>query len=314
MTHMKLPIIYRDEYNISFMGFQKLHPFDTEKYGRIYRYLIDHAGLSRNSFTKPDIVSEEDLLKVHPQTYFDSLEKSKNVARIAEVKILAFGPNFLLQKYFLTPLKYSTGGTILGAELSLSEGWAINLSGGFHHAKRHDGDGFSFYADIPLAIFKLWEKNSALKVLVIDLDAHQGNGIADYFKDDKRVSIMDVYNEEIWPEDEEAKKYIDFNIPVRSSTGDDDYLNILNEHVPIAIKKTDPDLIIYNAGTDILAGDTLGLLNLSDEGIIKRDEIIFTQALKTNVSILHVLSGGYTKRSGLVIGKSIKNLLKKILV
>lgn len=312
--HTKLPIIYRDEYNISFMGFQRLHPFDSEKFGRIYRYLIDHAGLSESSFTKPEIISEDDLLKVHPPKYLASLKKSGNVSRIAEVKLLAFGPNFLLQKYFLTPMKYSTGGTVLGTTLALEKGWAINLAGGFHHAKREDGDGFCFFADIPLAIFKLWEQLPALKVLVIDLDAHQGNGVADYFKDDKRVFIMDVYNEEIYPEDEDAKKYIDYNIPIRSNTSDTDYLSILSEHVPGAIKKSEPDLIIYNAGTDILAGDKLGLLKISEEGVIKRDEIVFHNAIQLNIPILHLLSGGYTKKSGLVIGRSIENLLKNILL
>lgn len=299
---------------MGFMGVQRLHPFDSEKFGKIKRYLMTHAGLEPSSFVRPDqAISEAELLIVHTKAYLESLKKSSTVARIAELKLLAFSPNLLLRKFFLAPMRYATFGTIKASELALERGWAINLSGGYHHAKRVDGDGFCFYADIPLAIRKLREKNNSLKALVIDLDAHQGNGIEDYFKDDKNSFIMDVYNREIYPEDEPMKAHIDFHFPVASGTGDNDYLSLLETNVPHAIRSSGPDIIFYNAGTDILDGDPLGKMNITDNGIVKRDEIVFKAAMDAKIPIVMVLSGGYTKRSGFVIGRSVTNLLKTVL-
>ena len=229
-----------------------------------------------------------------------------------QMNLLKYLPASTLHNRILKPMRYATSGTILGAELALKKGWAINLSGGYHHAKSDHGEGFCFFADIPLAVYNLWERKKNLKVLIIDLDAHQGNGFETIFGDDNRIFILDVYNEDIYPGDSNAKKYIDFNIPISSNTGDKQYLKILNKKIPESIDKSKPGLIIYNAGTDILAGDTLGRLNISEQGIIQRDEIVFKNAINRKIPILMVLSGGYTKKSGYITGKSIENILKKI--
>ncbi|MCP4129947.1 MAG: histone deacetylase [bacterium] len=308
-----MPLIYTDDYNIRLFGIQKFHPFDTEKYKKVYNCLVEHFGIEEDQFIEPSPVTDSDLLKVHTQEYLDSLHEPDTVAKIAELTPLRIFPDFILQSKILNPMRYATGGTILGAELALEKGWAINLSGGYHHAKADSGEGFCFFADIPLAVCELWEKNPELRVLVIDLDAHQGNGIEAIFKDDERVFILDVYNRDVFPQDAAAKEYIDFPVSIGSHLDHKRYLKIIKENVPEAISRSKPDLIIYNAGSDILAGDSLGLLNITASGIIKRDEIVFRNALDRNIPVLMVLSGGYTKQSGLIVGKSIENLLKNIL-
>jgi len=309
----KIPIIFSEHYDIALLGLEKLHPFDTQKYGKVYNYLVEKAGIAKDRFYTPEPVFKKELLSVHTPEYLSSLKKSKNIAKIAELEILSLIPNTLLQKHLLQPMRYATGGTVLGCQLALKYGWAINLSGGYHHAKRDSGGGFCFFADIPIALYKVFEEKKNLKALIIDLDAHQGNGCEAILGDDPRVHILDVYNEEIYPWDFEARKYIDFDYPVKSYIEDKEYLKIVEKGIKKAMTKLKPGLIIYNAGTDILEGDPLGCMSISENGIIKRDEVVFKYALENRIPILMVLSGGYTHKSAEIIGKSIENIFKKCL-
>lgn len=306
----KLPIIFSKRYDITLMGLQKLHPFDSEKYGKVYRHLLDKLG--GGIFYTPKCVPESDLLNVHTERYLASLRQSRNVAMIAEMDLLSLAPNFLLQSRLLNPMRYATGGTILGSELALEHGWAINLSGGYHHAKNDSGAGFCYFADIPIAAYRLWQQRPDLSIMVIDLDAHQGNGYETVFKDDPRVHILDVYNEEIYPNDIEAKQYIDFHYPLQSHIKDADYLSLIETEIAKALAQVKPGLIIYNAGTDIFIEDPLGRMSISRAGVIKRDEIVFRLAFEHNIPILMVLSGGYTRNSTALIGESIVNIVTNL--
>jgi len=307
----KLPIVYSDNYNITLLGIQNLHPFDSEKYGKIAKFLIENLKIKKEQFYAPEKITDKELLRVHTQGYLDSLKNSMVVARIAELGLLTIVPNFILQERLLDSMRYGTGGTVLGAKLALDKGWAINLSGGYHHTKSDSSGGFGFYADVPLAINMLWDDNPELKVLIIDLDAHQGNGNEAILKDDPRVFILDMYHEDNYPRDDEAKQYIDFDIPVRSMDSQG-YIAMIKKDIPEAINESQPDLIIYNAGTDIYSKDPIGKMNVSREGIIERDEVVFGYAKEKNLPILMVLSGGYTAESADIIGESIKNILTKV--
>lgn len=320
----KLPLVFHPRYDIAFFGIEKLHPFDSKKYGKVYTRIQELCTLTPEQFYNPAIVSDEDLLLVHTQDYLDSLNSSWNVMKITEVPALAYVPNIFLRWKLLTPMKYATGGTILGAQLAVERGWAINLGGGYHHAKSCEGGGFCVYADIPIAIHKLWQKYPTLKVLIIDLDAHQGNGHEGCFLQDSRLNkqlfIFDVYNGYIYPGDTKAKAAIRFNYPVRSYIKDEQYLGLLNDKLPKALETlanegNKPDLIIYNAGTDIFEKDALGRMSITEQGIIERDQIVFENARKNNIPIEMVFSGGYTADTARIISNSIKNLMdKKLLV
>ncbi len=328
----KIPVVFHPQYDISFCGLEKLHPFDSKKYGTVYNFLVNELCKQENCksfseivylnqkaykskvdqmFYRPEIISEEDLLKVHTPEYLKSLENSAVVAQISEIPPLSWLPNFLIQRWLLTPMKYAVAGTVLAAQLALKKGWAINLSGGYHHAKANRGSGFCVYADIPLAIYKLHEKNPNLKVLIVDLDAHQGNGHESICGNDPRVAIYDIYNEDIFPHDLPAAKFITFNYPVYAFINDDQYLAILKNTLPNAIDKFKPSIIIYNAGSDIYEEDRVGKMSVSEKGIIERDEFVFGIAALKNIPIAMVLSGGYTKQGTTIICKSIKNLLVK---
>ena len=307
----KIPVIYSDDYNIHFFGFEKLHPFDTGKYRKAYNYLRKNLNLSKSDFYKPDEISENLLYSVHTKEYISSLKNSSNIARIAEMPVLQYLPSFILNSSILRPMRIAAGGSVLAADLALKKGIAINLSGGYHHAKSDGGGGFCFYSDIAIAVHSIWQKNNKIKVLIVDLDAHQGNGHEAILGNDPRVDILDIYNKDIYPGDKKAEQFIDFNYPVPSRISETEYITIVENSLEKALLSNQYNLLIYNAGTDIYKSDPLGQMNISEAGIIKRDDIVFSLAQKNSVPILILLSGGYTKESGLIIGKSIENLIKK---
>ncbi len=309
----KLPIIYSDEYNISFYGLENLHPFDSKKYGRVFEFLAKKRGITLLQVHQPAPVTDDELLRVHTQAYLNSLRKADTAAQIAEMPLLGFVPDFLVKKCLLNPMRLATGGSLRGVDLALRHGWAINLSGGYHHAKSDSGEGFCFFADIPLAVKKLHEMHPDHQVLIIDLDAHQGNGVSSILHSDGRVHIFDVYNAAIYPNDKLAESYVEYKYPVPAYIQDDDYLGLIEQELPKAIESSRADFILYNAGTDIYEKDPLGAMGITHDGIIRRDEIVFHQAIKRNIPILMLLSGGYTRESAGIIADSIDNLLEKTL-
>lgn len=240
--------------------------------------------------------------------------------------MLGYLPNFIIQRRILNPMRLATAGTVLAVELALQRGWAINLAGGYHHAKPDNGEGFCFFADIPLAVKKQLEKGLK-RVLIVDLDAHQGNGYVTLFAQnlqttapddlqyvkDSRVHIFDMYNSLIYPGDSFAKQFITYDHPLRNPSSAK-YLKILFDNLPAALEASRPDLLFYNAGTDIFEGDALGQLQVTAQGIVDRDEFVFRQAKERGIPIAMVLSGGYTPESARIIADSISNLHDKGLI
>ncbi|KAG4112957.1 hypothetical protein ERO13_D13G193900v2 [Gossypium hirsutum] len=310
----KVPVIYSSYYDISFLGIEKLHPFDSSKWGRICRFLMSEGYLEKKSIVDPLEASREDLLVVHTEAYLNSLNNSVNVARITEVPPVAMLPNWLVQMKVLYPFRRQVGGTVLAAKLAMDRGWAINVGGGFHHCSGGRGGGFCAYADISLCIHFAFVRLNISRVMIIDLDAHQGNGHEMDFGNDERVYILDMYNPGIYPFDMTARNYINQKVEVVTGTATVDYLDQLDKALAVAGSNFAPELIVYNAGTDILDGDPLGGLKVSPEGVIKRDEKVFRFARDRKIPIVMVTSGGYMKTSARVIADSIINLSNEGLI
>ncbi|XP_072985948.1 histone deacetylase 2 isoform X3 [Typha latifolia] len=291
----KVPVIYSSSYDIAFFGIEKMHPFDSSKWGRICQFLIKESVLDKNRLVEPLEASRDDLLVVHSESYLSSLRRSLTVSIIMEVPPVALLPNWLVQQKALYPFRKQVGGSILAAKLAIERGWAINVGGGFHHCSAEKGGGFCVYADISLCIHFAFVRLNMSRVMIIDLDAHQGNGHETDFANDGRVYILDMYNAGIYPF--------------------------------VAKSNFDPELIVYNAGTDILEGDPLGRLRVSPDGVTVRDEKVFRFAKERSTPLLmltsvneiqfsHILTllGGYMKSSARVIADSIINLSKKNLI
>ncbi|XP_064422289.1 histone deacetylase 11 isoform X2 [Latimeria chalumnae] len=303
------PIVYSPDYNITFLGLEKLHPFDAGKWGKVVNFLKEEKLITDDTIVEAREATEEDLLVVHTRRYLNKLKWSFVVATITEIPPVFFLPNFLVQRKVLRPLRTQTGGTIMAGKLAIDRGWAINVGGGFHHCSSDKGGGFCAYADITLAIKFLFERvDGVSSATIIDLDAHQGNGHERDFMDDRRVYIMDVYNRYIYPGDGYAKRAIKRKVELDWGTEDEEYLQKVEQHVEGALNEITPDIIVYNAGTDVLDGDRLGGLAISPQGIVKRDEAVFRAARLRKIPILMVTSGGYQKRTARIIADSILNL------
>lgn len=328
---LKWPLFYSENYNISFGPLDKMHPFEGQKYGKALdivlkslpidngrpcKCIITYSALNADSIKKlyfnvEKEVSQEDLLLVHTQEYLDSLNSSSVVAKVTEVSALAYLPNFIVQRYLLAPMRYATQGTIDALlQAYESKQFVINLGGGYHHAYADHGEGFCVYNDIAIAIKKLHQKYQEAKVLYVDLDAHQGNGVSSVLGTDSRVIIFDVFGKYNYPVFGSNPKGVKYSYPVSFGIKDQEYLECV-ELLENVIEQEKPDIIFYNAGTDILDGDALGRLKVSFEGVIRRDEMVFEYAQKYNIPLVMVTSGGYTAESASLIGRSIINLSDK---
>ncbi|XP_055679419.1 histone deacetylase 11 [Lutzomyia longipalpis] len=312
VTVEKWPIVFCREYNVRFCGIEKLVSTNTAaaKGDGIFRKLREVDFLHDGTIHRPRReISRQELKVVHTKRYLRSLRWSVNVAKITEVPILLFLPIFCIERGYLRPMRYQTAGSLLAGDLALSHGWAINLGGGFHHCSSDRGGGFCAYADITLLIRHLLEHPRGIRrVMIVDLDAHQGNGHERDFMDDDRVFIMDMYNASIYPRDKEAKVAIRRKVELRPFTADREYLHKLRTNLDAALAEFPPEVIIYNAGTDILDGDPLGALAVSPNGVIQRDEEVFRRAIATKIPIVMLLSGGYLRSAASVIANSILNL------
>ena len=258
---------------------------------------------------------------------------------------LSLIPNRILQKAVLDPMRLATGGTLLATRLALQYGWAINLSGGYHHARYNHAGGGCIFGDIQLAVETVWQDNPDARVLIVDLDAHQGNGYEDYFKKHRntdQVCIFDMYNKNEYPWDEDGSAdRIDYPIAldggqlVCTIAGVDvssvDYAAV-TEHIEGRSVDTDeylaklaslhdyiidlqkagngPDVIIYNAGTDPFIEDDWGGLAVSFDGMIQRDQFVWQVAEKNNIPIVMLLSGGYSPKSAAIVAQSIEKTLR----
>lgn len=315
LTSSQWPIVYTSDYNIGFLGLEKLHPFDSGKWGRVFEFLKEAKLIDEKSVVKPKEATADELEVVHTKRYLDSLRWSAVVATICEVPPVACLPNFIVQRKLLQPLRTQTGGSIMAGKMAMDRGWAINIGGGFHHCSSNQGGGFCAYADITLSIKFLFNHVEGVsKAMIIDLDAHQGNGHEADFMGDERVYIMDVYNTYIYPRDRKVKGAIRKNIQLNHFTSDEEYLPLLRRHIPEALEEFQPDIVVYNAGTDILIGDPLGNLAISPEGIIERDRIVFKECRQRRVPVLMVTSGGYQRTTARVIADSILNLKRMELI
>lgn len=309
----KLPIFYSEHYNISFWGIEKLHPFDSKKYGRVVDFLVKDGVLAKYELIEPKRPSSDFLKSFHTHDYLESLKSSTNLGSITEIGMISIMPWPITHHKVLEPMLFATGGTLLASKAAIEKGWGINLGGGFHHASQKEGGGFCVFADISMAIKMILQNEPKYqKILYIDLDVHQGNGVGRDFINNSKVYILDFYNHLIYPGDKQAKLGIDQPVELGFGIRDEDYLDVLKKDLKVAIAKSNPDFIFYNAGTDIMVGDLLGGWNITANGIMKRDEIVFKAALERNTPIVMVLSGGYQKKNARAIADSIGNLMKVV--
>lgn len=291
------------------------HVFQADKYQRIRSLLLDRGVASATDFVEPSPATEEDALLVHSHFYVDKLMEGTLTAR--EELQMEIPYSFEAVQSFL----WHTGGTILAAERALSDGASFNLGGGFHHAFPDHGEGFCMLHDVAIAIRKLQKAGRIRRAMTVDCDVHQGNGTAAIFAgkslnsadylpsrggavlgEARRGTMLeraaeDVFTISLHQENnyplQKPPSSIDVNLP--DGTGDDDYLAWLDNALSSALRQFEPDLICYIAGADPFREDQLGGLNLTVDGLKRRDELVFRAAWSRRVPICVTFAGGYAK-------------------
>ena len=184
----------------------------------------------------------------------------------------------------------ATGGTLLTARLALLNGLACNTAGGSHHAAADYGAGFCLFNDVAVAARALLDEGQVNRILVVDLDTHQGDGTAFIFSGEPRVFTFSVHAAKNFP----ARRAVsDLDVDLPDATGDDAYLSAVAEHLPGLVDRLRPDLVFYNAGVDPHEGDRLGRLALTDAGLAARDAYVLETCLSRGAPVAGVIGGGY---------------------
>ncbi len=287
-------VVYSKHYQINLGGPERMHPFDIRKYSKIYLKLNTDGLLRPADVFVPESVSRAELLRVHTPAYLESLKSSANVARYLEAPLVAAMPAKLVDAGILNAFRYASGGSILAGRKALKYGIAVNLGGGLHHAKADLGEGFCVYADMAIAIRVLQGEGLVKRALIVDLDVHQGNGSAEIFAGDESVFTFSMHQGDIYPIPK-AKSDLDVEVP--AGTGDEEYLAILASHLPKVMAAARPDVVFLQAGADTLAGDQLGGLRMSPEGIARRDGMVIDRCVEAGIPVMMCLGGGYSDRA-----------------
>jgi acetoin utilization deacetylase AcuC-like enzyme len=274
-------LVYSERYRIDFGD----HVFPVDKYGRLHKKLLREGIVESTEFVEPEAASEEDILLVHTPQYLAQLSK------------LASTPDGMrnhetpVSKEILGGARLCVGGTILAGRIALKTRVGFHLGGGFHHAFHDHEEGFCHYNDVAIAIRKLIAEGLVQRVLIVDLDLHQGNGTAVIFADDANVFTFSMHEENIYPIKERSS--LDVGLP--SFYGDEAYVSRLHSALGVIEKLLPFDIAFYIAGADPYRGDKLGTLQLSFEGLAERDRIVFEFCKKHDIPVAVVLGGGYAE-------------------
>jgi acetoin utilization deacetylase AcuC-like enzyme len=263
------------------------HRFPMEKYELLPEQLIYEGIVATQQFFEPDVLSDEVVLLAHDSSYLTRLKNGELSGK--EQRKIGFPWSEALVERELRIAQ----GTVDACHFALEFGVSFNIAGGTHHAYRASGEGFCMLNDQAIAAAYLLQNKLANKILIIDLDVHQGNGTAAIFEDERRVFTFSMHGADNYPLHKEKS---DWDIPLPAGTEDFDYLNQLSQCIEVFKADLKPDFIFYQAGVDVLATDKLGKLKLSREGCKRRDELVLKYAKEQNIPAVVCMGGGYSAR------------------
>jgi acetoin utilization deacetylase AcuC-like enzyme len=274
-----MKLIYHDDYDLNLGA----HVFPSQK----YRLIRDRLAADGHGFIAPEPAADEDLLLVHGRGWVTRLKQG--TLHEAELMRLEIPWSQKMADAF----SLAAGGTTLAARAALTDGKAFNIGGGFHHAFPNHGEGFCAIHDVAVAIRKLQQEQLIERALVVDVDAHQGNGTAAIFASDESVFTLSIHQLHNYPQ---FKPPSDIDVNLEDGVGDEEYLQHLDQAVEKALSRFDPQLLMYVAGADPYKEDQLGGLALTIDGLMERDRLVFSIARHRKIPICVSLAGGYAKR------------------
>lgn len=263
------------------------HVYPTEKY-RLVRQRLEEEGLLPDlRFLTPDPAPEDDLARVHDGAYLEKI-RSGAFTRQDELRLEVPYSEELKRAMLL-----ACGGTTLAARRAVEEKVAVHLGGGFHHAFPDHGEGFCLLNDSAVALRALIAEGLIRRAAVVDCDVHQGNGTAAVFRDDPRVFTLSLHQERLYPA---RKPPSDLDVGLPDGIGDEEYLDRLEAALPRALDDPEPDLALYLAGADPYRRDQLGGLDLSLDGLRRRDRRVLGALRERGIPGAVLLAGGYARR------------------
>jgi acetoin utilization deacetylase AcuC-like enzyme len=262
------------------------HRFPMIKYELLPEQLIYEGTISVSNLFTPLPASPDQILKVHTAAYWEKL-KRLSLTRAEERKT-----GFPLSEALVNREITIMGGTLQAAGYALEFGIAMNIAGGTHHAYADRGEGFCLLNDIAIAAKYLLDEELRQKILVVDLDVHQGNGTAAIFQNEPRVFTFSMHGEKNYPLHKERS---DLDIGLPDGTSDAVYLKTLEYHLNNILDTFQPDMIFFQSGVDVLANDKLGRLGLSMEGCKQRDQIVLSAGKRHQIPIVASMGGGYSE-------------------
>ena len=264
----------------------KNHRFPMIKYELIPEQLLRENTCSPDNFFEPGIISDEIVLKTHEEEYF----KRFTNLNLSKKEVREIG--FPLSKELVTREMTIAQGTIDCVKYSLKNRISMNIAGGTHHAFYDRGEAFCMLNDQAIAAKYLINKKLAEKIIIIDLDVHQGNGTSSIFSENKDVFTISFHGKKNYPF---RKEKSDIDVEFDDNTDDQFYLNKLKDLIPNAIENFKPDFIFYLSGVDVLNNDKLGRLGLSIDGCKERDKFILELCNKNSIPVQVSMGGGYSE-------------------
>lgn len=270
----------------------KGHRFPMEKYNLLPEQLLYEGTVKEANFFKPEVLDEKWILNTHDQAYFQKLKTlSLNKSEIRKT-------GFPLSEELIDREIHIMHGSVQAAIFALEFGIAMNIAGGTHHAFTDRGEGFCLLNDIAITANYLLDNQLSKKILVIDLDVHQGNGTAEIFQKENRVFTFSMHGAANYPMHKE-KSDLDIGLP--DKIDDQQYLKLLDQYLEPLIDDVQPDFIIYQSGVDVLASDKLGRLGLSIQGCKERDRKVLEAAKKNQIPMMCCMGGGYSEKISQII-------------
>lgn len=278
-----LKIAYSDIFRYSV---PERHRFPMQKYTMIPERLVAEGTISVDNFFAPAQLTEDEILTTHTSEYWHKLKTQTLTPK--EARPIGFEMTAAL----VDRGRYIAHATYECALYAQQYGVAMNVAGGTHHAFADHGEGFCVLNDVCIASNLLLMRGQAKRILVVDLDVHQGNGNASIMADEPRVFVFSMHGAKNYPF---RKQISDLDIELDDNTGDTEYLRILRDTLPCLLAEFKPDMIFYQSAVDVLATDKLGKLALSQAGCKARDEYVLRQAKTANIPVAIVMGGGYSE-------------------
>lgn len=263
------------------------HRFPMEKYDLLPQQLLYDGTLTKDDFFHPELLSEIQILRTHTLEYWNRLKHGKLTKKDIREIGFPYHPSLIDRG------RHIANGTLQCAYHAIQDGVSLNIAGGTHHSYADRGEGFCIFNDIAIASNELLYEKVVNKILVIDLDVHQGNGTAKIFENEDRVFTFSMHGAHNYPL---RKEQSDWDIGLPDKTEDTAYLSILTDAIKTLFRKVKPDIIFYLSGVDVMKTDKLGRMSMTLAGCKQRDQLVFEACKAHEVPVAVSMGGGYSHK------------------